>query len=224
VQARGVAEEAVAHQRQTVGQRQELGHPLQEHRQGGDREERPGEEPRQNRDRRHARDVLLLLRDATGKDLRHPVHADREQRCGSDGPGDSSERSIEVDAACEGDAYEDGELQTRDRDCDDKISHHEQRARDRCRQQLALSTLLPIDDHTEPGEHRVEGNQETRRADRDEGLVLRTRMQGGLERRRDHECEHDRRQQRDNQFSWRAHRQVKSPLGKRCERVEGSSA
>ena len=51
VEARGVAEQAVAHEGECVGERQELRDPGQEARQGADREQRAGEEPGDDRDR-----------------------------------------------------------------------------------------------------------------------------------------------------------------------------
>src|SRR5439155_24978153 len=63
VQARAaVAEQAKAHQGQRVGQRQDLGERGQGSGQGADREQRAGEEPGQDRDRRGRANVLLLLR------------------------------------------------------------------------------------------------------------------------------------------------------------------
>ena len=66
-------------------------------------EERAGPEPRHDRDRRHARDVLLLPRHPAGEGLREPVHA-HGQECGRGGePHQAARTGAEPDAPGHGD-------------------------------------------------------------------------------------------------------------------------
>ena len=110
MQTARVLQEAVAHEREAMGERQELRKPGQETRQRRDREERPGEEPGQDRDRRQAGDVLLLLGHAAGEELRHPVHPDCEQDGGTHEPADTGHGRVEVDSPRPDDCDQDGEL------------------------------------------------------------------------------------------------------------------
>ena len=99
---------------------------------------------------------------------------------------------VEVDAARAGDTEQDADLQRGDGERDDEVREHEQRSRDRRGEELPLRTRLAIDEHADPGEHRVQRDQQADRAGGDVRLVRRARVQRLLERRGDHECEQDR--------------------------------
>ena len=72
-------------------------------------------------------------------------------------------------ATRDGDQHAD--LKRGDGERDDEVAEHEQRARDRGGEQLALGAVLAVADHADPGEHRVERDQQPERADGDERLV-----------------------------------------------------
>ena len=185
-----------------------------------DRKQRAGQEPRHDRDRRHAGDVLLRARDAGCERLGRPVHADREERGGAEEPEHARPGDVEVDAAGEGHADQDADLERRHAERDDQVPEHEQRARHRRGQQLALGAGLAVDDHAEPGEHRVQRDQQADRAGGDERLVRAARVERVLQRGRDHEREQDRGQQRHDQLARCADGELETAARERRERAE----
>jgi hypothetical protein len=124
---------------------------------------------------------------------------------------------VEVDPPHHRERDEHTDLKSRRRYRDDEVPEDEQRPVDRCGQQLALRTALAVDDHTEPGEHRVQGDQQAERADGDERLVARTRVQRLLECGRDDEREQDGREKRHDELPRSARGQRQPPRGERGE-------
>jgi hypothetical protein len=92
-------DEAVAHQRHCVGEREHLGEGGQRAGQRADREEGAGEEPRQDRDGGRRADVLLLPVDAGGEGLGDAVHQDDEQHGRGHEPGEAGGSDVEVGSA-----------------------------------------------------------------------------------------------------------------------------
>ena len=219
MEAAGVAAQAVAHQRERVRERQEARDPRQPERHRGDREERAREEPGRDRNRRNAGDVLLLARDPARERLGGAVHGDGQEHRRAEEPEQARAVHGEVDLPrdCEPDQRRD--LEAGDRERDDEVAEHEQRARHRRRQQLALGAALAVDDHAEAEEERVQRHQQADRADRDVRLVACRGVQRGFQRRRDHECEQHRRQQRHDELARRARGQREAAACERAQRV-----
>jgi hypothetical protein len=102
------------------------------------------------------------------------------------------------------------DLQGGEGERDREVAEREERPRDRSGEQIALGDVVAVDDHADPGEHRVDGNQEPDRADGDKRLVADTGVQRLPERRSDHEREQDRHRQRHEQLVEAARGQLAS--------------
>jgi hypothetical protein len=83
-----------------------------------------------------------------------------------------------------------------------------------------LSAAFAVDDHTEPGEHGVQRDQEADRAGGDEGLVGGAGVERLFERWCDHEREQDRREQGHDQLAGGADAELESSRRERSERRE----
>ena len=108
---------------------------------------------------------------------------------------------MEGDPACDGDRDQHTDLEAGDRERDEEVAEHEQSARDRRGEQLALGAVLAVADHAEPGEHRVQRDQQAECADRDERLVGDAGVECLLEGWGDHEREQDRREERHDELA-----------------------
>ena len=73
----------------------------------------------------------------------------------------------EVDSPRDGESDERRYLQAGYREGDNEVAEHEQPARHRCGEQLPLGAALPVDDHAESEEERVQRDEQPDRADRD---------------------------------------------------------
>ena len=93
----------------------------------------------------------------------------------------------------------------------------------RRREQLPARAAFLIDEDADSGEHRVQRDQQSDRADRDVRLVARTRVQRLLQRRRDHECEENRREQRNEELARRP-RGEREPSGRERPRDAETAA
>ena len=165
-------------------------------------------------------------RDAVGQGLGDAVHR-RSPR--SDGRATNHAtplaRSCELRAAEHGrhdqhDDLERGDQRARPRGCANTISGR----RDRRGQQVAAGAGLAVDDHADAGEHAVQRDQQADRADGDEAHVVEAAdpSDRSRERRRDHEGEQDRREQRDEQLPRCAGAEREPASGERGERGSAS--
>jgi hypothetical protein len=83
-----------------------------------------------------------------------------------------------------------------------------------------LGAAFAVDDHAEPGEHRVEWDQEADRAGGDEGLVGGAGVERLFERGCDHDREQDRGEQGHDQLAGGANAELESSCRQRRERRE----
>jgi hypothetical protein len=86
-----------------------------------------------------------------------------------------------------------------------------------------LCAVLAVDEHADPGEHRVQRDQQTDGAGGDECLVGSARVQSLFERRCDHEGEQNRGEQRHDQLAWCARAELEAAARQRCEWPEGAA-
>jgi hypothetical protein len=129
-----------------------------------------------------------------------------------------------MDSPRERDPDQHADLERGGRQRNKQVADYEQPAWNRRCQQFGLCAADAVDYDAQPGEHRVQRNQEADRPDRDEGLVARARLQRRLQRRRDHEREHDRRYERDEQLARGARGELEATSREGCERTEGARA
>ena len=205
-----------------MGEREGLGEGTQPRRQRCDREQRAGEEPRDDGDGRQGAHVLLLLANTVGEGLGGSVHDDGETKRGGHEPGDAAGPCVERRPPEHGGPHERPQLEGAHRQGDGEVAEHDERPGHRRGQQITPGAALPVDDHADAGEHAVDGNEEPHGPDGHEAHVVDapdgTRHLG--QRRGDDDAEQDRRHEGDDDLAGRPGGEGEAAPGQRGQRRE----
>src|SRR5436305_2166267 len=192
----GMVEDAVAQERQRVGGGQDTGGPGEPAWQRGDGEQRPGQEPGQDRHDGRQPDVFLLGGDPVGHDLGDAVHEHGEGEHPADEPADPAGGGVEVAAAQPAGHDQGCDLEQADRDGYGQVAEHDQAARNGGGQQFPAGAAGPVDDDADPGEGAGERDEQSDGADDDEGAVVGASRPGRRDQLGQGRSDHQGEQQR----------------------------